>query len=189
MIRSKPPEYLQSIVNGPISQPDSDTCQSTCIYAVTGGHHSIESIRAALTAIGVAGDPAVMGAYLKEFFGDRYEYTAHASISNIKDWIGLGDVVITHGWFTGVGHVIVIDGCDDRSLHVMDPWEEFSAATWSYPGGVGAFAGTYSDRLIYAACVAGESLDDADALYQEGAIDRAEGNAWVHRIKMVVKNA
>lgn len=180
------PEYLSAIANGPISQPDCDTCQATCLYAVTGGHESIESIRAALVSIGVAGDPTVMGVYLREFFGDRYEYTAHASIANMKDWIGLGDVLITHGWFTKSGHVIVVDGCDDRSLHVMDPNDEFEASQWRYLGEVAAYSGTYSDRLIYAACVAGVDCVDADALYQEGAIDRVEGNAWVHRIKMGV---
>jgi hypothetical protein len=124
-----------------------------------------------------------MGAYLREFFGDRYSYDGQASIAMMKSWIGAGEVLITHGCFTGAGHVIILDGCDDRSFRVMDPWEEFSASIWDYDGEVKAYLGPYSDRLIYAACVAGQSAMDAEGLYLDEAIDLAEQGAWVHRVR------
>lgn len=177
------PEYLSAISNGPISQTDENTCQSTAIHAVLGGEPSIEQIRLDLLDIGTAGDPGVMAQYLREALGDRYQYEGSASIAEMKQWIRSGEVLITHGWFTGSGHVIVLDGCDDRGFRVMDPFEEFDGATWRYYGELQAYSGRYSDLLIYAACVVGENKWDADAIYQLRTIDLSHQAAWVHRIK------
>ena len=177
------PEYLKAIRNGPISQPDGVTCQSTCIAAAIGGETSIEHVRDALSQIGEPGDPSVMGQYLRAFFGDRYSYHSNASIDDMRSYVDAGSVLITHGWFTDSGHVICIDGVDLKGFRVMDPWEEFHGFEWQYLSDVDAFQGIYSDDLIYAACVAGESRSDAHFIYLKGEdIDRLRGGAWVHRI-------
>lgn len=177
------PEYLKAIVNGPISQPCEMTCQATCIHAVTGGEESIESIREQLVAMGQAGDPMVMANYLKGFFGDRYQYVPNASIADMAQWIGDGEVLITHGWFSNSGHVLILDGHKQGFFRVMDPYEEFDARSWRYPGSLQAFSGVYSEQLIYAACITGQSRDDADAAYQAKGFNRNEKDAWVHRIQ------
>jgi hypothetical protein len=183
MIRSTVTEYLSTIKNGPVPQPCSSTCQATCIYAVTGARTPIGTIRQNLLDHGVAGDPGNMRRYLVEQYGNRYEYDSRASINSMKQWIGEGDVLIVHGWFTRAGHVIVLDGCDDRSFHVMDPWSQFNASTWVYDLPDMGFLGKYSDTMIYAAVVAGHSADDAHRIYNDRAIDRSECGAWCHRIK------
>jgi hypothetical protein len=124
-----------------------------------------------------------MAEYLRGVLGDRYEYEGIASIAEMKAWIRSGEVLITHGWFTGSGHVIVLDGCDDKGFRAMDPYEEFDGSTWRYYGELQAYSGRYSDLLIYSACVAGESKWDADAIYQLRTIDLNHKAAWVHRIK------
>lgn len=180
---TKAAEYLSAIKNGPICQPDAVTCQSTCIHAVMGGTTSIGNIREDLLQLGTAGDPAVMAQYLGDHFGDRYSLHMAASINDMRSTIKFGSVLITHGWFTGPGHVIILDGVDDRSFRVMDPWEEFDAINWNYPSDLESFQGSYSDALIWAACVAGNSSDDAHWLYENQAIDRSQKGAWVHEIK------
>jgi hypothetical protein len=177
-------EYLKSIENGPISQPDGNTCQSTCIYAVLGGEHTIQSIRSNLDTIGVAGDPAVMSTYLKANLGDRYDFCQNASITEMRSWIESGEVLISHGWLTHAGHVIVLDGVTQYGFRVMDPWEEFSGSHWAYLSEITAFQGIYSDRLIYAAFVEGDSFDHACSVYHDSVIDRSNKKAWVHRIKV-----
>ena len=175
-------EYLKAIANGPLSQPNGYTCQSTCICAVMGGEPSIGDVRDALFQIGNPGSPDVMGQYLTAHFGDRYSYHSAASINDIRSHIDAGCVDIIHGWFTGSGHVVIIDGEDSTGFRMMDPNYEFEASTWTYPSEEQGFQGIYSDLLIYAACVAGESKDDAHNIYSAGAIDRTKGGAWVHRI-------
>ena len=182
------PEYLKAIKNGPISQPDGVTCQSTCIAAVIGGDTSIGHIREALFQLGNPGSPEIMAQYLAAHFGDRYSLNLTASIDDMRSDINEGCVLITHGWFTGPGHVICLDGVDSKGFRVMDPWEEFHGFEWMYLADVTAFQGIYSDELIYAACVAGESRHDAHRIYLEDSpIDRSRGGAWVHRIKPGVK--
>ena len=176
-------EYLESIADGPISQPDGNTCQATCIAAVMGLDISIKQVRSDLLEIGEAGNPAVMAEYLTAHFGDRYSYHSSASINDIRSDIVAGCVDIIHGWFTGSGHVVIIDGEVSTGFRMMDPNYEFEASTWTYPSEEQGFQGIYSDLLIYAACVAGESKDDAHNIYSAGAIDRSKGGAWVHRIK------
>ena len=177
-------EYLKAIANGPISQPDGNTCQSTCIAAVMGLEVSIAQVRSDLLEIGEAGNPAVMAEYLTAHFGDRYSYHSAASIDEMRSDVNEGCVLITHGWMTKAGHVICLDGVSEKGFRTMDPWEEFHAFEWAYLADIDAFQGIYSDELIYAACVAGESRHDAHRIYLEDSpIDRSKGGAWVHKIK------
>jgi hypothetical protein len=177
------PEYLDVTANGPICQPDAKTCQSVCIHAAIGGEISIADVRQALLNLGNPGDPAVMAQYLRKFFGDRYELNMKASIDDIRSLLAKGCLLIIHGYFTTYGHVICLDGLTEGKIHVMDPWDEFEAISWSYPEKEESFAGEYSDLLVYAACVAGFSAADAAKLYTERTIDRAEKGAWIHIIR------
>jgi len=175
-------EYLKAIADGPLTQPNGYTCQSTCIAAAIGGDVPIMTIRDALSQIGDPGSPDVMGQYLTKVFGDRYSFHSNASINDIRAHLDAGCVVIIHGWFTGSGHVVIIDGDDGTGFRMMDPNDQFNAPEWDYPQEVSGFQGIYSDLCIYSACIAGESRDDAHNVYAGGTIDRAKGGAWVHRI-------
>jgi hypothetical protein len=174
---------MKATANGPICQPDAKTCQAACIHAAIGGVESIADIRQALLKLGVAGDPAVMATYLKRFFGDRYTLDMTASIDDIRNHLAKGALIIIHGYFTVSGHVICLDGLEPNFIHVMDPWDEFNGDPWWYPDKEESFSGEYSDRLIYAACVAGASADDAAQIYYDRELDRTRKGAWIHVIR------
>lgn len=177
-----------------LSQPDSSSCQATCI-AMALGDRNIMGIRQSLLAAGEAGSPNVMASVIQARGADlrrqgiRYSLTVNASLDNACQWLKGGELLITHGWFTRSGHVICLDGVretgDKCSINVKDPWSEFNAPDWSYNLGGKFYDGFYSDRCIFAACVEGVSKDDAYAVYKHvGALtpkDKAKQKMWVHR--------
>jgi lysozyme len=166
-----------------LSQPDASTCQAACI-GMAVGDRDVAGIRRRLVARGAAGDPAVMAAVIRAY-GRPYRYESSASLAKCREWLKAGEFLITHGWFTGSGHVICLDGlkrvADAYAFDVKDPWSEFNAASWRYDLGGKFFDGFYSDNLIYAACVAGANVNHARQLYQAGQLDINRGGMWVHR--------
>lgn len=176
-------EWLTKIKALNLSQPDAQTCQATCI-AMAVRDANIGGIRRRLTALGSAGDPAVMRQVIRGY-GVRYQYEGNACLQDVYGWLKAGEFLITHGWFTRSGHVICLDGLkiDSKAtlLNVKDPWSEFNASAWAYNLGGSFYDGFYSDRLIYAACVAGVSADDASRIYQAGTVDLLRKGMWVHR--------
>jgi lysozyme len=167
-----------------LSQPDASTCQAACI-GMAVGDSNILGIRRKLLAKGDAGNPAVMAAIIREF-GRPYRYEGDASLSEVYEWLKNGEFLITHGWFTGSGHVICLDGLKkvsegEYSLDVKDPWSEFNAPAWRYDKSTKFYDGFYSDACIYAACVAGTSVSNARSVYQSGKVDPNRGGMWVHR--------
>lgn len=175
-------------LTGLLSQPDAVTCQSTCVGMATGDKN-IQAIRSRLLSEGDPGNPYVMGKVLHERLGIRYLFDEDASLAEMREWLRAGEFLITHGWFTGSGHVVGMDGVaiDPTTLsykfNMGDPWDEFDGPSWSYLGRSNKFDGFYSSRIIYAACVAGQSRDDAARIYRRGELDSAKKGAWVHRIK------
>jgi hypothetical protein len=175
-------------ITGPQSQPNSYTCQSTCIAMATGAT-DVSTIRSLLEAQGDPGNPYVMGTELRHRLGVRYVFEENACLNEMREWLKAGEFLITHGWFTGSGHVVGMDGVEvdpktmSYRLNMRDPWDEFDAASWTYLGRFNKFDGFYSSRCIYAACVAGQSRGDAAAIYRRGELDSARKGAWVHRIK------
>lgn len=167
-----------------ISQPNATTCQAACI-AMAVGDRDVMKVRRALLSHGPAGSPLVMERVIRGY-GVPYIYEANASLLNCYDWLKRGELLVTHGWFTGSGHVICLDGLRQlpngrHQLNVKDPWSEFNANTWRYDKGVDFYDGFYSDLLVYATCVAGSGRDDAQRIYRAGAIDNSRRGMWVHR--------
>jgi hypothetical protein len=166
-----------------LSQPDASTCQAACI-GMAVGDRDIAGIRRRLVARGSAGDPAVMAAVIRDY-GRPYRYEGNASLAKCQEWLKAGEFLITHGWFTGSGHVICLDGLKDAGDHylldVKDPWSEFNVQTWRYDLGSKFFDGFYSDLLIYATCVASTSAGTAQSTYNRGKVDANRGGMWVHR--------
>lgn len=170
-----------------LSQPDPYTCQSACI-AMAVGDKDVIGIRRKLDRLpGEAGSPANMGAVLKGFVGKRYIYNPTASLDDIIGYLKAGEFLITHGWFTGSGHVIALDGVKEPTngayaFNVKDPWSEFDGPLWRYNNpGVNFYDGFYSVNIIYAACVASVSRWDASQKYKSTP-DYNLKKAWVHRI-------
>jgi hypothetical protein len=175
-------------LSGLLSQPDAVTCQSTCICMATG-LTDVYGIRSTLERKGDPGNPYVMGEVLSNHLGNRYNFDVDASLGDMREWLKSGEFLISHGWFTGSGHVVGMDGVeiDPKTMsyrfNMRDPWDEFDAPSWSYLGRSNKFDGFYSSRCIYAACVAGQSRRDAANIYRRGELDSAKKGAWVHRIK------
>ena len=179
-------EWVTQIKALNLSQPDAATCQSACI-GMAVGDRDIQKIRRNLRAQGEAGDPAVMGRVIRTY-GRPYKYESNASLAQVYEWLKAGEFLITHGWFTESGHVICLDGLKVKigasnrgDINVKDPWSEFNANAWRYNSTSKFFDGFYTDRLIYATCVAGASSADARRIYSSGVVDTAKGGMWVHR--------
>lgn len=167
-----------------LSQPDAVTCQAACI-GMAVGDRNVQGIRRELLELGPAGSPAVMGAVIRSY-GKPYRYEFNATLEDCYGWLKAGELLITHGWFTRSGHVICLDGLrknpsGSHSLNVKDPWSEFNAPAWAYNLGSKFYDGFYSDRCIYAACVAGSSAKDAQRIYNAGWLNLNRGGMWVHR--------
>lgn len=181
-----------------LTQPDAVTCQAACIAMAAGlGRDHIQPIRRELLRHGVAGDPRVMERVLRDRLGSRYSLDLNANLNKTREWLKAGEFLITHGWFTGSGHVICLDGLDktqrgkgggDYRFNVRDPWGEFHFPSWRYVPGTTYFDGYYSAWGIYAACVGGVSVAHARDLYRRGILDSSQGRMWVHRIRPATPN-
>lgn len=167
-----------------LSQPDAFTCQSACI-AMAMRDPNIYGIRKRLIGMGEAGDPAVMGRVIRSY-GIKYVYEGNATLSQAITFLRQGEFLITHGWFTGGGHVICLDGVKDVngtfSFNVKDPWSEFDGQSWSYNKTSKFYDGYYSDKIIYAACVAGRSRNNAASVYKHDPVNYQLPGMWIHRI-------
>lgn len=167
-----------------LSQPDARTCQATCI-AMAVGDRDIVGIRALLSSKGVPGNPETMKQVI-ETYNVAYQYESNASLDKCVAWLKAGELLITHGWFTKSGHVIVLDGVQERpdgsiGFDVKDPWSEFDAPSWSYNKSSKFFDGYYSDRAIFAACVASHSCVHAASIYKRNPVLGEMSGMWVHR--------
>jgi hypothetical protein len=182
---------LTRVKSTKLSQPDAYTCQSACVAMVLNKPASeIPKIRSQLVGMpGGAGSPDNMAHLLSLGLGDRYSLDLDASLKEVQDWLLAGELLITHGCFSNSGHVIVLDGIKadpDRmsvSFDVRDPYGEFNGTTWRYDGKETSYDGFYSAWMIYAACVAGQSRDDAARIYRRGELDSRRGGMWCHRIR------
>ncbi|MBD2039707.1 C39 family peptidase [Microcoleus sp. FACHB-672] len=87
---------------------------------------------------------------LIQLYKCRDNFTFSGSVEIVRDWIDLGFPVITHGFFTGSGHLVVIRGYDDHGFFVNDP-----AGEWFKTGYRHDLSGNclhYSNNLIANTC-------------------------------------
>lgn len=170
-----------------VPQPNFWSCQSACIAMVLRTTN-VEDIYDDLVSKGVAGDPGVMGDYLAPRV-KSYKFLVDGSLNDAKKALDDGCAVITHGWFTKPGHVIVLVGyeADPVTLSyrfiVHDPYAEYD-----FPNGVHDLEKSgesvrYSSYGIYSTCVASADYDHARDLYKEKRLKSNEQNAWLHIIK------
>lgn len=188
MMQSFSTKVRAALKVGLVPQPDALTCQSACV-GMAIGDRDVNKIRRELTKIGSAGDPSVMGQYLRSEVGSRYLFDIDASLVEAREYLKQGCFLITHGWFTNSGHVIAIDGFEMNpstlgyKLKVLDPWSQFNFRDWAYNLGDTGYDGYYSSHGIYAACVAGQSVSHAQSIYRRGELDSARKGMWLHIVK------
>lgn len=170
-----------------VPQPDPNWCQSACIAMVLRTT-SVDDIRDDLVAKGTAGDPAVMGDYLQSHVAS-YRFMTDGSLNDAKKALDDGCVVITHGWFTHAGHVILLIGYepDPNTLSyrfiVHDPWAEYNFPQGDHDDSKSGEGVRYSSYGIYATCVASSSYDHSRDIYGRKTLLSTEKNAWLHIIK------
>lgn len=174
-----------------VRQPDSQTCQAAACARVVGTT-DVQSVRGELLSIAhrrgsSAGDPAVMGEFLAEQCR-YYKFDVDSCLTDARKALQEGCDLITHGWFTGSGHVIGISAVqpDANSLSYRfvceDPWAEFDFSSWTYSGKEGNDV-LYSAYGMYAACVVGQSPSHAHSVYNRGELNSATGGMWLHVIR------
>ncbi|NJN63388.1 MAG: hypothetical protein HC795_19385 [Coleofasciculaceae cyanobacterium RL_1_1] len=81
-------------------------------------------------------------------YNDRFD--PKASWSAVKDWLAAGNPIITHGWFTKAGHIVVIRGYSNEGWIVNDPrgqWFE-----WGYNTSVSGQNLVYSYGMMQHVC-------------------------------------
>lgn len=166
-----------------VPQPDARTCQSACIAQMIGST-AVSTVRAALESLGAPGDPYTMGAYLKPRVKE-YKFLENASVNDMRQALKDGYKLITHGYFTGSGHVISIVGMADNNTFIVDdPWHEFHFKGWTYaPWEASGNNVKYSTYGIYAACVVGQSVGHSAEVYNRGELNSNTKGAWLHLIK------
>ncbi|MBD2033767.1 C39 family peptidase [Leptolyngbya sp. FACHB-321] len=170
-----------------VPQPNSDFCQSACI-AMALGTDDIHGIRNALVSQGIAGDPAVMADYLRPRV-KSYKFLIDGSLNDAKKALDDECVVITHGWFTRIGHVITLVGYepDPNTMSyrfiVHDPWAEYNFPKGDHDDSKIGESVRYSSYGMYATCVNSADYDHALEIYSKKRLLSTEENAWLHIIK------
>jgi hypothetical protein len=170
-----------------VAQPNAFTCQSACLAKVLGTN-DVDGVRADLEVIGTPGSPEVMGEYVRSRV-QSYQFLLSGSLDDAKAALDQGCVVITHGWFTGSGHVIALVGYepDPATLSyrfiVDDPWMEFDFAAAQYLPNRSGDNVRYSSYGMYAYCVASSSVSHAAQIYQQGRLLSSEKGAWLHLVQ------
>lgn len=170
-----------------IPQPDAFTCQSACIAMATKRDDTVMQVRKELLSHGTPGDPHVMGIILERECPGHYHFEDNASLNDAREWLKKGAFLICHTYLSRSGHVISLNGVeiDPKNMsyrfHVLDPYAEFQAKSWSYNSAMG-YDGYYSSYLIYATAVAGQSYWDAERIYRRGELDSSKKGMWLHVI-------
>lgn len=170
-----------------VPQPNPSVCQSACI-AMALGTDDVMGIREDLVSRGTAGDPAVMGEYLSAH-AKSYKFLLDGSLNDAKKALDDDCVVITHGWFTPIGHVITLIGYeadpDTMSYRfiVHDPWAEYNFPKGDHDDLKTGEGVRYSSYGMYATCVGSSDYDHARETYGKKRLLSTEENAWLHIIK------
>lgn len=173
-----------------LEQPDESTCQSAVIAMLCGDNESqIYPIRRRLQAMGAAGDPNVMARLLRERLGERYRLVTTANLAEVVGWLQQGYAIGTHGWHTGAGHVVLLDGVDIEPtglcprFSVKDPWGEFVGESWSFRAGVRFYDGEISSLLAYCLFVLNHGVRHSRHAYRSGDFSLSERGMICHLVE------
>jgi len=89
-------------------------------------------------------------ARLMRAYGYKDTFDPKTSWGAVKEWLAAGNPVVTHGWFTKSGHIVVIRGYTSEGWIVNDPrgqWFE-----WGYDTSVSGEGLVYSYGMMQHVC-------------------------------------
>ncbi|MBD2041689.1 C39 family peptidase [Microcoleus sp. FACHB-672] len=124
----------------------------------------------------------------ESYAGIKDDLTEKGTLKDIREAIDQEKICIVHGFFTAVGHILVIKGYTDNGFIVNDPNGEWSP--WTYDkneaGGNNKKGESveYSNKAITACCDSW-SIGEAEIRYFSLSDSQAEKEAetiWLHRI-------
>jgi uncharacterized protein YvpB len=61
-------------------------------------------------------------------YGAKDLFDSTSTMKAVKDWLASGKPVVTHGYFTSFGHIVVLVGYDSSGFIVHDPYGEWYAS-------------------------------------------------------------
>jgi uncharacterized protein YvpB len=67
-------------------------------------------------------------AVIVEAYGCRDDFRTNATIDQVKGWLTDGKPIVTHGYFTEFGHIVVLAGFDEKGFFAHDPYGEWTPA-------------------------------------------------------------
>ncbi|MGC9502991.1 C39 family peptidase [Baaleninema sp.] len=100
-------------------------------------------------------------AKLVRAYGYKDNFQPDAKWGEVKEWLASGNPIITHGWFTRSGHIVVIRGYNDRGWVVNDPYGEWYE--WGYDTHRTGEGLTYSYGMMSHVC-------------------GSDGDLWIHYV-------
>lgn len=157
--------------------PDG-SCSTTCIAMVLkyydvqrrwGGHTQFEDeiYQYFLDNRLTIGSPNDMVKCI-ENYGVTDNYNSYGTIESVKEHLAKGNPVITHGYFTNVGHLVTLIGYNEKGFFVNDPYGEW-------------FSSGYKRNNPYAEDTLGKELHYSYKLIRDTCI--INGTFWVHLIE------
>jgi predicted chitinase len=87
---------------------------------------------------------------LAQLYGYQSRFEPKARWEDVRAWLASGRPCIVHGWFTRIGHIIVIKGYSSKGWLVNDPYGEWFS--WGYDTTVSGKNLIYSDELMVRTC-------------------------------------
>lgn len=106
-------------------------------------------------------------AQIVQDYGAKDTFTFKGTIAEVKDWLAKGNPVVIHGYFTPVGHIIVLVGYDSTGFIVHDPNGEW-------------FSGGYDRNQPDGNNQKGKFLHYSYKMIKQTSM--ADGDFWVHFI-------
>jgi len=90
-------------------------------------------------------------AMIVEAYGCRDDFRNNATIEQVQNWLADGKPIVTHGYFTTFGHIVVFAGFDDTGFIVHDPYGEWTSS--GYRTDLSGKYLHYSYRMIKTVCI------------------------------------
>ncbi|PPT06589.1 hypothetical protein CKA32_003050 [Geitlerinema sp. FC II] len=163
-----PVPYLSQLDN--VNNPHGScnvTCVAMCLTYLghpaigDGGRQLEDELYQYCLDYGLSRHSPIDLAKLVRAYGYKDDFQPDAKWGEVKEWLASGNPIITHGWFTRSGHIIVIRGYNERGWIVNDPYGEWYE--WGYDTHRTGEGLTYSYGMMSHVC-------------------GSDGDLWIHYV-------